>query len=66
MTECGLEVRSEDGRFNTPCDGCGVVIGESPHISGIESCCGGGCVRNLCFDCVRAAYRLVEGFDGES
>lgn len=49
-------------RSETDCDGCGKKIPPSEkYISDIESCCGGGCVRNLCVACVRAAAKALEG-----
>ncbi len=43
------------------CDGCGrnYEAGEKA-IGCIESCCGGGCYRSLCFDCVRAAFEMAK------
>lgn len=47
--------------INQECDGCGVVIASGTrHLVGIESCCGGGCCRRLCLDCVRYAFGLIE------
>lgn len=43
----------------TQCDGCGreEFSAEEQILTGIESCCGGGCTRCLCSDCVeRAAH----------
>jgi len=35
------------------CDGCGEPLQEGKRIlTGIESCCGGGCARVLCEQCV--------------
>lgn len=59
---CDLEifiVDDEDVEFDN-CHGCGrkYKLGEKA-ITGIESCCGSGCVRQLCKDCVKAAYELL-------
>lgn len=42
------------------CDGCGreFIVGEKV-INGIESCCGGGCWRMLCSNCIKIAYALI-------
>ena len=42
------------------CDGCGHKYekGEK-RITGIESCCGGGCVRNLCNNCINKTYEML-------
>ena len=46
----------EDG-----CDGCGkpYKIGET-IITNINSCCGGGCYRTLCANCIEEAYKLLK------
>lgn len=57
-----LRLETEDFyEGGTGCDGCGkkIVLGEK-YIAGIDSCCGGGCQRNLCINCVKAAAALIE------
>ena len=57
--ECNLEIWISKDR-PTECDGCGDEIpAGTPHVSGIESCCGGGCCRVLCFDCIARAAALI-------
>ena len=44
------------------CDGCHhkMTVGER-FVTGIESCCGSGCVRNLCAECIEwAAQKLKD------
>ena len=57
---CTLRLETEDYEGGTDCDGCGrkIVLGEK-YIAGIESCCGGGCERNLCVPCVKRAAELL-------
>lgn len=56
--KCWLKIFEEDDReYPIECDGCGIETNKA--ISGIESCCG-GCVRHLCFDCIKYAYKLIE------
>lgn len=41
------------GSYEVECDGCGRnMSAEEDRVSGITSCCGSGCVRNLCEVCV--------------
>jgi hypothetical protein len=56
-----LEIEtSEGGEYPPECDGCGRVVPQGERlIFGIESCCGGGCARRLCADCVRKAFDLL-------
>ena len=50
-----LEVNRAE--YETPCDGCGKRIAPGELlVTNIESCCGSGCVRSLCPDCVRSAF----------
>ena len=54
--------REEDIRFRVKCDGCGGVLEPGDKfITGIESCCGGGCTRNLCERCIIHSYNLLKG-----
>ena len=47
--------------WDIDCDGCRNVIREGDlYLTGIASCCGGGCVRNLCEACVAAAALALE------
>lgn len=56
---CGLELVVSDWKGGTDCDGCGRKIPPNePHISGIDSCCG-GCHRHLCRQCVHVAIAKV-------
>lgn len=39
------------------CDGCAKHIKSGEKVlNGIASCCGGGCTRILCAECITAAY----------
>lgn len=62
--ECHLEVSVEE-HSPCECDGCGrdIPVGEA-YIWNITSCCGGGCARSLCRECVAAAAKLLEESDG--
>ena len=58
---CYLELEIVDIEENgNECDGCDkrYKVGDK-KITGIESCCGGGCKRNLCEDCVKIAIKLI-------
>lgn len=47
------DLRVKHASFETSCDGCGNTIDEGDKIvTGIDSCCGGGCWRRLCMNCV--------------
>lgn len=49
--------------FERDCDGCGKTLPkDTPIIFGIESCCGGGCCRNLCFSCIEKAHTALWDF----
>ncbi len=58
---CQLRVTVDnDEEFPTLCDGCGTKIGQNEkYITDIESCCGGGCSRNLCSSCIATANKLL-------
>lgn len=61
--ESGLELSiadQDDVKYGT-CDGCGRkwVAGDKMIIN-IESCCGGGCSRSICEQCVRHSLALIE------
>lgn len=48
------EIFTEDSEAH--CDGCGLKIQPGvPYLSDIDSCCGGGCTRSLCAECVKKA-----------
>lgn len=49
-------------QFSDDCDGCNrkIEVGEA-HLSGIGSCCGSGCYRHLCRDCVLKAAETLKG-----
>lgn len=54
-----LELKSMN--FTYLCDGCRKEIYiNQKMISGIESCCHGGCVRRLCIECIKFAYELIK------
>lgn len=57
----------DDAKYPTPCDGCGgkIDVGER-FITNIESCCGAGCVRSLCADCVRSAFDALNNHELKS
>ena len=59
--ECQLTRTVSNYERGTDCDGCGRTIpaGE-PHLGDIDSCCGGGCCRHLCKECVRVAAELLK------
>jgi hypothetical protein len=44
---------NDDAKFPAECDGCSrkMQLGER-YLTSIESCCGTGCVRSLCAECV--------------
>lgn len=49
----------EDG-FDFECDGCGTGLQPGQkYLSGIKSCCGGGCCRALCMDCIVMASATI-------
>ena len=52
-----LDIEKKEG---VDCDGCNETIppGEE-FLTNIQSCCGSGCVRSLCKECVRYAYSLI-------
>lgn len=58
---CHLEIWSV--RYSMQeCDGCGKTLPVgSLMIANIDSCCGGGCSRALCFDCIKKAYEMIGG-----
>lgn len=59
MGGCFLELYVTDYKDDT-CDGCGKTFAvDEKRIDGIESCCGSGCTRSLCQDCVCIACNLL-------
>ena len=59
---CNLRKETDD--YARPCDGCGRQIPQGePYLGCIDSCCGGGCYRSLCVDCVKAAATLMAADD---
>jgi hypothetical protein len=45
---------AEQTNYPLSCDGCGQKLTEGTrYLSGISSCCGGGCERVLCEICVQ-------------
>lgn len=57
-----LEVCVEnDAEFPAECSGCGkkMKVGEQ-YLTNIESCCGAGCVRSLCAQCVKWAAKELQ------
>lgn len=57
--KCFLEL-GEEAKYAKDCDGCGRTIPlGGKYVWNIESCCGGGCTRCLCKDCVDAAHNML-------
>jgi len=56
MSKCYLELELMD-KYEERCDGCGKKIPEGDLIvTNITSCCGGGCCRILCTNCLTTMY----------
>lgn len=54
MSNGTLEFYTKDDDHKTPCDGCDREIARGEYyLSGINSCCNGGCYRDLCAKCVK-------------
>lgn len=67
--ETSLEIWKMENHETTEheCDGCGEDIPEGElYLYGIESCCGGGCARILCGNCLKKAHvALFAGVTGK-
>ncbi len=50
-----------DVRRRPICDGCDgrFEVGDL-YVDGIQSCCGGGCSRNLCELCIKESFDLLK------
>jgi len=60
MTDRG-DLAIKTGPSREPCDGCGRAILEGEkYLWGITSCCGGGCGRRLCSDCIHWALNALK------
>lgn len=67
--KCQLELETADKpeSWTSGCDGCGRVLQEGDlSIGNIDSCCGGGCTRSICADCVKAAYKMIEDAENKA
>lgn len=54
----GTELTFDVSDSASECDGCGKEVPAGvTMVGGIESCCGGGCARSICMDCVDAVVK---------
>lgn len=59
------ELRIKAVEFYEDCSGCGERIKRGEMmLTNIASCCGGGCVRSICIDCLKFAYVEMEKENG--
>jgi len=58
--ESYLTIEISDTIEELNCDGCGKIIRKGDKmLTNIDSCCGGGCVRSICIDCLEYAYKQL-------
>lgn len=58
-----LKLTRNDNLCSLTCDGCGYRYNpQEVFFTNIDSCCGGGCCRTLCFKCIEQAYKAMHEY----
>lgn len=66
-THLEVDIADKPESWTGGCDGCGRVPQEGDLlITRIESCCGGGCCRELCANCIKAAAKMIEDAENKA